>query len=173
MTGGREREVRLGDALAGLQDEADRLDEQRGNADDSSSAEALRHGANELDQQGAAVAALVDEYGSDATVTVCSLTAGEFGRVEDRVTAARQRHDRSAMQGYHRVVYAAAGLVDAPFFNRDEVSDPPWDERSATEQLDAKVATVADLDIATAKWLYRLVNAETTPDQGNGDWRER
>jgi len=159
--------ISLGDELQRLADQYDDLEARQEDADGSVSADAVRWSLNELDQQGAAVADLVNEYGADATVTVSGLTAGEFGRVEDRVETARARRDRQTMQGYHRVVYAAAGIVEAPFFDPDGVTDPSWDERTAAERLDAKVATVADLNIGVAKWLYGRVDEKTTPDTGN------
>jgi hypothetical protein len=165
---GSETTLVLGDEIDRLADQYDRVEAMGEDADDSTSGQAVRWSLNELDQQGNALAALADEHGRDAVVTVRGLTAGEFGRVEDRVDAARARRDDGAsMQGYHRVVYAAAGLVEAPFFKPDDVANPPWDERTARQQLDAKIETVAGLNIGLAKWLYSRVDEETTPDAGN------
>jgi hypothetical protein len=160
----------LEEEIERLADQYDQLEAMREDSDDSASGEAVRWSLNEIDQQGAALARLADEHGRDATVTIQALSAGLYGRVEDRVATARARRDDGAsMQGYHRVVYAAAGLVGAPFFDTSEVADPPWPERTAREQLDAKIATVADLRPAVAKWLYSRVDEATTPEQGN--WR--
>lgn len=162
--------LRLGDEIERLAEEYDRVEAMGDEADDSASGQAVRWSLNELDQQGAAVAELADEHGRDATVTIRGLTAGEFGRVEDRVDAARQRRDGApSMQGYHRVVYAAAGLVEAPFFDPDAVTGPDWASRTPSERLDAKTETVADLNIGLVKWLYARIDDQTTPDEGN--WR--
>lgn len=170
---GREQEVSLVDELEQLGRQADEVDGLFDEADDSASAETLQWSAAEIDQQGAAVAELIEKHGADATVTVRGLTLGEFGRVEDRVEDFRRRKSGEAAAGYERVVFAAAGLVDAPFFNREDVDDPPWEDRSASERLDAKIKTVRGLDPALGKWLYRVVDDETSPDQGNGQWRDR
>lgn len=162
--------IRLGEARDRLAEQCDEVEALAEEADDTASAESVQWSLNELNQQGAAVADLLAEHGADATVTVHGLTAGEFGRVEDRVQAMRdQRDGQASLPGYHRVVYAAAGLDAAPFFDPDDVANPPWEQRSARERLDAKVAAVADLPPALAKWLYARVDEATTPDTGN--WR--
>jgi len=160
-----ERTVRLAEERDRLAEQYERLED----ADDEH--DAISWSLNELDQQGAALQALIDEHGSEASVTISGLTAGEYGLVEDRVEHARQQRDRATMRGYHRVVYAAAGLVEAPFFDPGDVSDPPWEARTQEERLDEKIATVADQNIGLVKWLYTLVDDETTPDEGN--WRQR
>lgn len=154
-----EQTLRLGDELDRLAEQVDELEAQAADADDSASGDALRWSVNELDQQGAAVAELIDEYGADAEVVVEPLDAGTYGRVEDRVASHRERSKQASVQGYHRVVYAAAGLVDAPFHEPDEDADA----------FDAAIATVASLNPAAAKWLYARVDDLTTPDSGN--WR--
>jgi len=157
--------IRLGDEVDRLARQHDEVQARAEDADDTASGEAVRWSLNELDQQGRAVAALVEDHGPDATVTVEGLTAGEFGRVEDRVAAARaQRDGQPTMQGYHRVVYAAAGVEDAPFLPDRE------DDSSEREWLDAKVDAVAGLNIALVKWLYARVDDLTTVDQGN--WKQ-
>lgn len=116
--------------------------------------EAADYSLNELNQQGRGVHWCIEEYGPDAEVTVAALSAGEFARVEDRV------HD--AGPGVHRNVFAAAGLVDAPWLpERDGETDGEW--------LDTKVAAVADLPVGVVKWLYATVDERTTVGEGN--WR--
>lgn len=155
--------LRLGDELDRLAERVNELEAQAEDADDSASGDALRWSVNELDQQGAAVAELIDRYGADAEVVVEPLDAGTYGRVEDRVASHRERSKQTSVQGYHRVVYAAAGLVDAPFY------DAGGPDEDANDPFDARIAAVAGLNPAAAKWLYSRVDVLTTPDQGN--WR--
>lgn len=163
-----ETTVTLGDALRRLADRADDLEQLE--TDDSASGQSVQYAGSQIELQGRSLAALADEHGHDAAVTYRGLSAGQFGRVEDRVERARQRRDGDpALQGYHRVVYAAAGLVEAPFFDPEAVENPPWSSRAPTQRLDAKIERVADLDIGLVKWLYGRVDDATTPDAGN--WR--
>lgn len=169
----RERTVTLGAERERLADQHDAVLAQDGAAD----ADAIRYGATELAQRGAAVAGLIEEYGADAEVTVRGLTAGRYARVEDRVATHRQRRDDlQAARGYHRNVYAAAGLVDAPFFDRDAAADRvgapnqerAWADLATREQLDAAVAVVADQPPGVVKWLHGLVDDVTG---GPGNWK--
>lgn len=122
---------------------------------DTASAQALRQYANDLDTQGAALAALVEKYGTDATVTVRGLSAGEYARVEDRTAAMRDQSDQpGGLPGSSRNVFAAAGLVDAPFL-----------ETGA--DFDGRVSAVADQSVGVAKWLESKVNDLTSVDEGN------
>ena len=160
--------IRLGDELDRLDKQADEYAELMANADEeeSASAAALQQSANELDQQGRGVAYLAAEYGEDAEVTVAGLDSGEFGRVEDRVAAIRAgRDDQSPTPGAHRNVYAATGLVDAPFLDLDE----EMGELSQRERIDRKLAAVTSQPVGVTKWLYRRVDDLSTVDEGN--WR--
>lgn len=165
-----ETTLRLGDERDRLAQQHDEVQELVEEGDDSASASAARWSLNEIDQMGAAVTELITEHGEDATVTIKGLAAGEFGRVEDRVDTARSRRDGASIRGYHRVVYAAAGLVEAPFFSTEDVTDPSWDDRPPKERLDAKIQAVAAENIGLVKWLYSRVDEETTADEGN--WKQ-
>lgn len=156
--------IRLGDELDRLDQEADEYTTMLADVDeDSASTAALNQSANELDQHGRGVAYLAAEYGEDAEVTVAGLDSGEFARVEDRVAAIRAgRSDQSPTPGAHRNVYAAMGVVDAPFLDLD-------DDLSKREELDAKLDAVGRQPVGVTKWLYSRVDDLTTVSEGN--WR--
>lgn len=156
MSEPREETIRLGDALDELDDQLDQLAASLQTAEDgTASAAVLQRSANEIDTQGADLSGLVDEYGEDAEVTVRGLDAGEYARVEDRVAAMRAGTDEpGGLPGSSRNVWAAAGLVDAPFLDDDA-------------GFDAKIQTVAAQDPGVAKWLEARVNDLTSVSEGN------
>lgn len=156
MTEPREETIRLGDALDELDDRLDDLAASLQDAEDgTASAAVLQRSANEIDTQGADLAGLVEEYGEDAEVTVRGLDAGEYARVEDRAAAMRAQADQpGGMPGSTRNVWAAAGLVDAPFLDEDA-------------DFDQKIQAVASLDPGVAKWLEARVNDLTSVSEGN------
>lgn len=163
-----EREITLGDELERL--DAELADVEAAEQAGDLSGDASRLAYSEYDAAGRALYALAEAHGHDATITVRGLSAGEFARVEDRVAVAReQRNTQAGLQAYHRNVYAAAGLVSAPFFDPDEVTDPPWDARTPDQRLDARVTVVAEQNPSLVKWLFARVDEATTPDEGN--WR--
>lgn len=148
-----------------LGDERDRLDaalddmvDQLDAADSDTAAQAIRQQAQEIDARGRGVAYLIDEHGADAEVTVRGLAAGDYAEVEDRVAALRdQQGTDSALPGAHRNIFAAAGLVDAPFLPED----------ADTNSLDVRLDAVADQPTGVAKYLEAIVNDLTTVDEGN------
>lgn len=163
-----ERTVTLADAIGNVAEEYDRLESRLEDAEDAEQA-AGQYGLNELEQMGNALGELAEEHGPDATLTYRGLRAGEFGLVEDRVDRKREQDGGSARRGYHRIVYAAAGLVDAPFFDAGDVTHPPYGERTMEGQLEARMSAVASQNIGLVKWLYAKVDDRTTADAGN--WR--
>lgn len=123
---------------------------------DTASADVLQHEANDLDVQGRGVSHLIDEYGRDATVTVAGLSAGDFARVEDRAATMRSQHPGPGnLPGSSRNVFAAAVLVEAPFYTGDKTD------------LDAKISAVAAQPIGVVKWLESKGNDLTSVDSGN------
>lgn len=156
MTQPREETIRLGDALDDLDEQLDQLAAQLSDVeDDTASAAVLQRAANEIDTQGTDLSGLVEEYGADAEIVVRGLDAGEYARVEDRVAAMRAATDEpGGLPGSSRNVWAAAGLVDAPFL--DDEAD-----------FDAAIETVASLDPGVAKWLEARVNDLTSVSEGN------
>lgn len=139
--------LRLGAVYDRLDDRLDELARSLADADDPA---ALRQVASGVDTQLGAVGWLIDRHGDDATVTVRGLTAGEHAHVEDRLAAMRDAADGDTIPGARTNVYAAAGLVDAPFL---DAHDP---------DLDAALATITDLPVGVAKWLEAEVNDRTT-----------
>lgn len=159
----------IGETTVTLGDERDRLDarlddlaESLASADtDTQGAQWLRQQANEIDQQGNGVAYLIDEYGADAEVTVRGLDAGGFAQVEDRIADINAGADGPGNNpGSARNVWAATGLVDAPFFD-----EKPDSGNSAYRQ---KLDAVAAQPVGVAKWLEALVNEETSVE---GNWK--
>lgn len=148
--------VVLGEELERLDAEADEVASKYADVDDASeSAAAINQHANELDQVGRAVGALVEEHGADATVTVRGLNAGEYARVEDRAAAMRQEAGGSTpIPGSYRNVFAAMGIVDAPFID----ADADWDDR---------IRAVASQPPGVAIWLQNKVDDLTTVSAGN------
>jgi hypothetical protein len=143
--------LRLGDERDRLDSRLDELADQIVNADEPA---ALRQVASQVETRLSGLAYLVDEYGADATVTVRGLTAGEYARVEDRLAAMRAEASADSVPGAQTNLFAAAGLVDAPF--ADDCDD-----------LDAALAVVADQPVGVAKWLYAQVD-DRTGVEGNG-----
>lgn len=156
-------------------------------ADDSASASAVRYSENQIAQMGAAVAYLIEGddspesdfegYGSDASVTIKGLSSGEYALVGDRVDSRQQqRDDISSTNHLHRNLYAAAGLVEAPFFDKSEAADAVtddnrgWGELTLSEQLDARVAIVEDLPVGVTKWIHSRVDELTSV--GVGNWKQ-
>lgn len=146
--------VTLGEERDRLDEALDDLADILADADDSTSGQRLRQRGNDLDQQGRGIAHLVDEHGADAEVVVRGLDSGEFARVEDRVADIRAQREGGQTPGAHRNVYAAMGIVDAPF------ADDP-------ESFDDRLDAVTDLPIGATKWLYALVDDLTTVEEGN------
>jgi hypothetical protein len=146
---------RLGDEFDRLDEALDDISDSVAEADDNASGQALRQHANELDAQLSGVAYLIEEYGEDATITVRGLDAGEYGQVEDDVSAVRaQRDEPGGVAGARRVIFAGRGLVDAPFL-----------EDGATG--DDTIAAVRNQPVGVAKYLEAVVNDLTTVESGN------
>lgn len=143
-----------------LADERDRLDERLDEladkivaADDPTT---LQQVASQVETRLSGVAYLCSQYDPEAaSVTVRGLTAGEYARVEDRLAAMRDEADGDRIPGSETNVFAAAGLVAAPFI----------DDRDP--DLDTALQAVAGQPIGVAKWLESRVNEETTVE-GNG-----
>jgi len=128
----------------------DRLDELVWSLVDADNPAALRPVASGVETQLGAVGWLIDRHGDDATVTVRGLNAGEHAYVENQLAAMREEADGDTVPGAKTNVYAAAGLVDAPFL---DAHDP---------DLDPALATITDLPVGVAKWLEAEVNDRTT-----------
>lgn len=158
----REKTVTLGDERDRIDAELDELVDQLADADaETQGAQRLISEARDLDQSGAAVAALADEYGDEATVTVRELDGEAWARMEDRVDTMRNaKAGPGGVPGSSRNVYAAAGLVDAPFLNG-----------VGSDALGDKTGAVAELTPAPGaqKWLESLVDDVGSVDEGN--WR--
>lgn len=157
----REHTVTLGDERDRLDGELDALVDRLADADaETATAKRLMREARDLDQAGQAVAALADEHDPDATVTVRELDGEAWGRVEDRVaTMASAQPGSGGVPGSSRNVYAAAGLVDAPFLNGVGQGDPLGDTTEAVASL-----TPAP---GAQKWLESLVDDVGSVDEGN------
>lgn len=126
---------------------------------DSARAASKQRYLGDLDQMGREVAALADAHGEDATVTVRGLSAGEYAKVENRTAEAASNVSGSGgAPGSGRLVFAAAGLVDAPFYDGDE------------GDLNAKLQALAEQPVGVRKWLEDLVSERTVADEKN--WRE-
>lgn len=139
--------------------EYDRVEaDLRGMSPDNARAAAKQQYLGDLDHMGREVQALIAEYGADATLTVRGLSAGEYAKVENRTAEAAEAVNGSAAPGSGRLVFAAGGLVDAPFYDGD------------ADDLNAKLACLADQPIGVRKWLEDLVNERTVADEGN--WRD-
>jgi|GEM_PF-3429122 len=142
-----------------LDDVADRLSDTEGG---TASGQALLQEANSVETQLGGVGYLIDEYGEEAEVAIAGLDAGEYARVQDRAEAIRSQQDHPGdVPGARSNVFAAMGLVDAPF-----LADPD-DEDDGGDSLDAKVSAVASQPIGVSKWLEAVANSLTTVSQGN------
>lgn len=186
MNWGEETTVELGAERERLSEKHDRIQEMRADGDNTS-AIALNYTANEVSQMGAAVSYLIegdagdggfDGHGADASVTVKGLTSGLYARVTDRVeTVRQQRDDIQSSRGIHENIFAAAGLVDAPFVDFDEAAaavtrhgdDRDYADLDESTKLDARVHAVTQLPPNVTKWLYSLVDDET--GVGEGNWK--
>lgn len=150
----RERTVVLADARDRLDARLDELADKIVAADDPS---ALQSVASQVETRLSGVAYLCGEYDPEASVTVRGLTAGDYARVEDRLARMREEAPGDRLPGASTNVFAAAGLVAAPFV----------DERDP--DLDDALPVVANQPVGVAKWLEHLVNEETTV--GDEDFR--
>lgn len=150
---------RLGDERDRLDDELDDLADRLVDAEQGTqSAQMLQATANETETRLAGVAHLIDRHGADATVTVQGLDAGAYARVQDRAEALRSQRDRPGdIPGARANIFAAQGLVDAPFLDEDSDMDP----------LDAKLAAVSSQPLGVAKYLESVANDLTTVSEGN------
>lgn len=114
----------------------------------------------DLDHMGRAVTALIDEHGDDATVRVRGLSAGEYAKVENKTADAADRASTSGgVPGSGRLIFAAAGLFDAPFYDGEP------------DALDAKLRALADQPVGVRKWVEDCVDERTVVGEKN--WRER
>lgn len=138
---------------AKLDDYADKLVNADGG---TASAQALQQAASNIETQLGGVDYLVQQFGESAEVTVKGLNAGEFARVQDRAATMRaQRDEPGDIPGARSNVFAAMGVVDAPFL----------DEDAAT--LDDRVQAVTSQPIGVSKWLESIANELTTANEGN------
>lgn len=151
-----QRTIRLAEAADRLDDLLDEYAAKLQAADPGTqSARALQRAANDIDQRGRGVAHLIDQHGTDATVTISGFDAGDYARAEDRVADLRADHDGSGgLPGATRNVWAATGLVDAPFVDAGA---------GYAERLDA----VTDQPPGVVKWLEALINEESSVE---GNW---
>jgi hypothetical protein len=171
--------IRLGEELERLDANADDVSEAAAGADASASADMLDQMVGDIDQQGRAVASLIDEYGTDATVEIRRLGAGEFAFVEDRVANHLDRTGQSRAPGYRRNQFVAVGLVDAPFFDRDEVAQElgpdhatSWGDLDRAARTDTMLQVITDagvVSVAVVKWLFAKIDEEGSVESGN--WR--
>lgn len=142
-----------------LQDRLDDLVETLDDAEEGAQRQLLTREARDVDQAGQAVAALVAEYGEDATVTVRGLDAIQYAAVENKTDEARATSSvDSGTPGTGRLAYAAHGLVDAPWFDDIDPGD-----------LDAKIKSFAGLSPGVRTWVEGLVDELGAVDEGN--WR--
>jgi len=131
-----------------LEDLADKIVQ----ADDPAT---LRSVGAQIETRLSGVVYLADKHGADTTVTVRGLTAGDYAEVEDRLAQMRAEAGQEELPGASTNLFAAGGLVDAPFIGED---NPPLEDR---------LAAVADQPVGVAKWLESRVNDCTTVE-GNG-----
>ncbi|MEA5387125.1 hypothetical protein VB779_08690 [Haloarculaceae archaeon H-GB11] len=163
-----ERTVRLGEAFEQLNEQLDELAVRLGEADaNTQSGQALQNLATETEQKLAGVDYLIhtaggDGYGEDATVTVKGLGAGSYARMEDRVDDHRASRDGPGQApGGRRKVFAASGLVDAPFADIPDVDDADVTE---SQRFEAALAALSDdsLPVGVEKWIEGLVSTESS-----------
>jgi hypothetical protein len=169
--------IRLGEELERLDAKADEIVDAVAAADDSASGQAVEQVATDLDQQGRAVASLIDAYGADATVEIRRLGAGDFAFVEDRVASHRDRTGQSAVPGYRRNQFVAVGLADAPFLDREALAEAHgpdhatgWADLDRATRTDAILRVLTDAEVvsvAVVKWLFARIDEEGTVDSGN------
>jgi len=95
-------------------------------------------------------------------VTLAALTAGEYGLVSDFVSndvqsVKRRFGDNINPQQSGRIIFAAGGVVEAPFISED------------SRGLDDKISDVKELAPQFVYWLEQRVDELTTPEvEGNG-----
>lgn len=149
----------LGEERERLDERLDELAAKLVDADEgSTAAQAILDAANTVDTRGEGVAWLIEQHGPDAEVTVAALTAGDYARVQDRLAGMAAQAGQSAdLPGSRTNIYAAAGLVDAPFLDGDE-------------DFDARIEAVADQPVGVAQWLEGRVNHVTTRGSSEGNW---
>lgn len=88
-------------------------------------------------------------------VTLGSLTAGEHADVRDSATSVSKTSHKSS-EGSSMILYAAKGVVEAPFL-------------PDSAGYDAKIGNVSNLQPQFVEWLAERVDELTTPDvEGNG-----
>lgn len=129
--------------------------------DDTVSAQHLRQRASSLETQLGGLQWLITEYGEDATITVGGLDAGEYAQVQDRAESYRAQQDGdSGVPGARRNVFAAMGVVDAPFLDREAIAD-------ADDPLGETLDAVTSLPVGVADWLESRANELTTVSEGD------
>jgi len=144
--------LRLGDERDQLDRRLDDIAAQIAAADDP---EALQQLGSRVETQLSGVDYLVAEHGPDATVRLRGLSAGEYGRVEDRLARMRDEASGDRLPGAKRNIFAAGGLVSAPFLTASD------------SEFDARVEAVTQQPVGVAMWLEGRVNDLTTVE-GNG-----
>lgn len=148
--------------------EADRDDAEQG----SDEWVRLNQQLDRLDSYGRAVDWLIngddtgfDGYGPDAEIRYRGLDAGTYATVENRTAGAASRlQNGDGVSGTMKVVYAAHGLLDAPFYT------------GSPEDLDAKIRALTGGEngdgqpLAVRNWLEWLIDQRTVVGEKN--WRE-
>jgi len=119
----------------------------------------LKQSANEIETRLAGVAHLIDQHGADAEITVRGLDAGAYARVQDRGEAIRSQRDLPGdIPGARANIFAATGLVDAPFLGAADIDGDP---------LDAKLDAISGQPIGVSKYIEGVANDLTTVSAGN------
>jgi hypothetical protein len=151
-----------------LADECERLDAELGDLaisladaeDGTQSAAMLKQSASKVETQLAGVSYLIDQYGADATVTVRGLDAGAYARVQDRAEAIRAQRDMPGdVPGARSNVFAAMGVVDAPFLTAEALDD--------MDPLDAKLDAVSGQPLGVSRYFEAVTKDLTTVAEGN------
>lgn len=165
----------LGQETRQLTAERDRLDsaldELAETIAEAEAPDAFHQEAQEVEARLRGVEYLIETHGEDGTVTLRGLSSGSYGRVEDRVQEMREQRNARQLPGARRNVFAAIGLVDAPFFDfappQDLTKFNHEEFSSESEWTDAKLEAVANQPIGVAKYIEGVVNDLTTVDEGN------
>jgi len=142
----------LADEREQLDKDLDELADKILNADDPA---ALKKAAANIETKLSGVAYLIETYGEGAEVKCRGLTAGEYAQIEDQLAAMRAEADGGELPGAKSNLFAAAGVVNAPFMDEH---DPHWE---------SALDTIAEQPVGVARWLFDKVN-EATNLQGNG-----
>lgn len=143
---------------AELDDLAERLVDAEGG---TQSAQMLQRSANDVETRLAGVCYLIDQHGHDETITVQGLDAGGYARVQDRAEAIRSQRDQPGdIPGARSNVFAAVGLVDAPFLDQDNVAE-------AADALGVKLGAISNQPLGVAKYVESVANELTTVSEGN------